>query len=62
MSAKQAYEQVLMLEGYGALHKSDSIEKRIQLLIALFECSDQPTTKALKRQLEVVYENKKAPE
>jgi hypothetical protein len=50
-----------MLESYGSLHKNDPIEKRLQLLIALFECADSQTTKALRRQLEVVYNIKKPP-
>lgn len=61
-SAKDAYEQVVMLESYGALHKEDPIEKRLGLLIALFDCCEPKTADAFKRQLETVRKfNKKAP-
>lgn len=62
LGAKNAYEQVVMLESYGCLHKDDPIEKRLKLLIALFECAEQKTADALKRQLEVARKfHKKAP-
>ena len=61
-SAKDAYEQVVMLESYGALHKNDPIEKRLRLLIMLFDCTEPKTAEALKRQLDIVRRfNKKAP-
>ena len=52
--AKAAYEQIIALESYGALRKDDPIEKRLQLLVALFDCAEQPTCDAFKRQLEIV--------
>lgn len=62
-NAKDAYEQVAMLESYGSLHKEDPIEKRLGLLIALFDCCEPETVDALKRQLEVVRTfYKKAPQ
>lgn len=61
-SAKEAYAQLTLLETYGAIHKSDPIEKRLKLLIALFDCQEPETAEALKKQLRVVQEyNKKAP-
>lgn len=55
--------QLKCLEQYGAISSKDSIEKRLSVLIALFECSEQPTADALKEQLRLVHEfyNKKAP-
>lgn len=53
-SAKSAFEQLVYLESFGALHKNDPIEKRLKLLIAMFDCSDPETAEALKRQLDVV--------
>lgn len=61
-SAKEAFRQLTFLETYGAIHKSDSIEKRLKLLIALFDCQEPATADALKQQLRIVQEyNKKAP-
>lgn len=49
------------LEKYGAIGPDDPIEKRLTVLIALFECIEQPTADALKEQLRLVHEFKKAP-
>ena len=46
--------QLDLLEKYGGIHPYDPIEKRLQVLIALTECSEQPTCDALKKQLEIV--------
>lgn len=55
-------EQLRMLEEYGAIGPDDSLEKRLTVLIALFECIAQPTADALKEQLRLVREfYKKAP-
>ncbi len=53
-NAKSALAQLNYLEKYGALHKDDPIEKRLKVLIALFECADEETADALKAQLEIV--------
>ena len=45
--------QLELLERYGGIHPYDPIEKRLQVLIALTECSEQPTCDALKKQLEI---------
>lgn len=49
------------LKDYGAIKSSDSIEKRLTVLIALFDCIEQPTADALREQLKLVCEFKKAP-
>lgn len=51
---RSAMEQLKMLEHYGAIKDTDGIEKRLKVLIALFECSEDPTADALKKQLEIV--------
>ena len=63
VNIKSALEQLALLEKFGAIHRSDNIERRIVVLHALFDCSDQRTADALKQQLEIVREfyNKKAP-
>lgn len=49
------------LEKYGGISAKDPIEKRLQVLIALFDCSEQQTADALRDQLKIVFESKKAP-
>ena len=56
--------QLDFLKRYDAIGPGDSLEKRLIVLIALFECIAQPTADALKEQLRIVrefYRNKKAP-
>lgn len=54
--------QLNALEKRGAIGPADSLEKRLIVLTALFECSAQPTADALKEQLRLVREfYKKAP-
>ena len=63
VSIKDALEQLNMLSKFGAISSADDIEKRVMVLYSLFDCSDQLTANALKKQLEVVREfNKKAPQ
>ena len=45
--------QLGLLEKFGGINPQDSIEKRLQVLIALTECSSQKTCDALKKQLEI---------
>ena len=52
--AKQALEQLDMLERHGALHPYDNIEKRLMVIMALFECCEPATHAALKRQQDIV--------
>lgn len=55
-------EQLHSLEEQGIISLDDPIEKRLKVLISLFDCKEQATTDALKEQLRLVYEfNKKAP-
>lgn len=61
-AAKAAYEQIKALEKNGALHENDSIELRLSLLMALFECIAKPTANALRDQLYLIRRSsKKAP-
>ena len=55
-------EQLDYLEKYGGISQEDSLEKRLIVLTALFECVEQPTADALKEQLRIIREfyNKKA--
>jgi len=61
ISAEEALYQLKKLEEYGAIHDSDPIEKRLSVLVALFDCIEQPTADAFKRQLQIVQEHQKAP-
>lgn len=58
-SVKSAFEQLTMLEKHGAISRDDDIEKRLKVLLALFDCMEPETTKALEKQLKVVREFKK---
>ena len=60
-SAKSALKQLEMLEQYSAISEYDSIERRLELLATLFDCSDQPTADAFRRQLDIVREFRKSP-
>lgn len=56
-------EQLGHLQEYGGISQNDPLEKRLIVLISLFECIAQPTADALKEQLRIVREFniKKAP-
>lgn len=60
-NAKAALEQLNMLWQFGAIHRDDSVKKRLTLLVALFEYVEQPTANALKEQLEIVQRFHKSP-
>lgn len=53
-NARLALEQIAMLENSNGIHRDDAIEKRLIVLIALFECIEQPTADAFKKQLAIV--------
>ncbi|MBQ3474484.1 hypothetical protein IJH24_03635 [Candidatus Saccharibacteria bacterium] len=55
IAVEEALKQLRMLDSAGVLHDSDSIEKRLSVLAALFDCAAQPTANALRKQLELVY-------
>lgn len=61
-SVEYALYQLETLEQYGVISQDDSVERRLSILIALFECADQPTADALKEQLKLIHEFKKAPQ
>lgn len=54
-SIKKAFEQLDMLEKYGAIHSDDDIEKRLKVLLALFDCIEPATADALRKQLDIVH-------
>lgn len=51
---RSAIEQLKLLEKYGAIRESDNLERRLGVLVALFECADDATADALKMQLQIV--------
>lgn len=53
-SAREALNELRTLYQYGGISDTDSIEKRLRVLIALFDCIEQPTADALKEQLSIV--------
>lgn len=54
INARSALEQMKTLERYEVIHESDTIERKLEVLIALFDYVEQPTADALKRQLDIV--------
>lgn len=54
LAAKGALEQLRYLEKYGAISDNDPIEKRLNLLAALFDCIAQPTADGFRQQLDIV--------
>ena len=61
-SAIRALNKIQALESRGEISLNDGIEKRLRILIALFEPTDKPTSEAFEKQLQVAREFKKAPE
>lgn len=53
-SAKFALEHLGYLESVGAISDNDPIEKRLKVLAALFDCTDQKTADAFREQLRIV--------
>ena len=51
--AKEALEHLELLNSFGVLHKNDPIEKRLKLLIALFDYIAPATADAFRKQLEI---------
>jgi hypothetical protein len=55
-NARDALRQLKYLESYNAICDSDDIERRLKILIALFDCVEPETTEALRHQLKIVQE------
>ena len=49
-----ALYQMKLLEGYGVLHKSDSLKIRLELLICILDTGQSETAEALKQELTLV--------
>lgn len=64
INALSALNQLMMLEQSGAISDDDNIEKRLMILAALFDCVEQPTADAFRKQQQVAHEfyNKKPSE
>lgn len=56
LGINEALAQLDYLAEHGAITTKDTAEKRLRVLVALFEHSDQPTADAFKKQLEIVRE------
>ena len=61
-TAKFVLQQLIELEEFGAISAGDPIEKRLKVLAALFDCWEQPTADALRKQLRIVREFYKSPQ
>lgn len=51
-----ALKQLCNLETYDSISELDDFEKRLKVLILLFDCVEPETAECLKRQLEIVHE------
>lgn len=60
-TAQFVLEQLRTLENFGAITDGDPIEKRLKVLIALFDCWEQPTADALREQLKIICEYYNSP-
>ena len=54
LHAKMALEQLGYLESANVISEFDSLERRLDILAALFDCCEQPTADAFRKQLELV--------
>lgn len=61
ITAKDALKQLELLERFGALHTYDNIERRLMVIMALFDCCEPETYDALKKQQELVRKFYNAP-
>lgn len=55
-TAKDVLAQLRYLERYDAIHECDPVDRRLEVLIALFDCVEPHTAEALRKQLEIVRE------
>lgn len=61
-SAEYALNQVIALEREKRISLDDPVEKRLELLILLFDRHDKPTADAFRKELEIVHRfDQKAP-
>lgn len=51
---KDALRQLELLEQYGSIHHADNIERRLLVLMSLFDCCEPNTLEALRKQYNVV--------
>lgn len=54
ISIKSALQQLEILERFGGISADDTIDKRLKVLMAIFDCCEPATHNALKKQLDVV--------
>lgn len=54
ITAAGALRQLELLEQYGAIHETDDIQRRLMIIMALFECCEPATYAALKAQSDAV--------
>ena len=55
-NANAALYQLKMLQRYKAISDKDPVCRRLELLAAFFDCCDQPTADAFRRQAKIVRE------
>ena len=55
-NAREALRQLQNLESYCAIGPNDPLEKRLRILISLFDYIEQPTADGFRAQLDVVHD------
>lgn len=55
-SARSALEQLKLLDDFGVLSKTDTVQMRLNILIAIFDCMEEATADGLRKQLAIVNE------
>lgn len=55
-NARFALEQLEYLYSINAIRNDDTLDKRLNLLAALFDCVDQPTADAFRKQLSIIHD------
>ena len=54
LNAKMALDSIKLLKCQGVINENDDIEKRLLVLIALFQCVEQETADSLEKQLKII--------
>ena len=56
INAECALIELRMLEARHGISKDDGVEKRLRVLAALFDCIEQPTADAFRKQADIIHE------
>jgi hypothetical protein len=60
-NAWEAFNMLKTLRAYNAISYEDTLDKRLTVLIAMFDCIEQPTADALRKQLDILRADQSKP-